>query len=296
MTVRTVKRSIGFLALALAACATPAIQTSPVSEPPAMTPNAPASPTADSSPGSAGQEPDMVRIEAGSFTMGTDRGPEDERPAHTVQLPAFEIDRLPITNAQFAAFLSQVGLKSQRGQRLFDIDDRDARIRGAGRKFQPWPGFEDHPVVEASWFGAREFCAWRGARLPTEAEWERAARGVEGRPYPWGEAPPDAIRAHFEAPAHQYLPAGSLPAGATREGALDMAGNVWQWVNSLYRPYPYRADDGREHPDDSGERVTRGGGHNSPQDHLRSAYRGRGLSRAPFAGHHNIGFRCARDA
>ena len=241
------------------------------------------------------QDGAMVRVEAGSFVMGTDDGPSDERPAHVVDLPAFEIDRLPVTTAQFAEFLSAVGATNGRGQNLFDVSDADARIHSVGDRFVPDPGYEAHPVVEPSWFGARDYCAWRAARLPIEAEWERAARGTDGRTYPWGDEPPDATRAHFGARYNDYLAVGAFPAGAGPGGVLDMAGNVWQWVSSLYRPYPYRADDGREDLDDPGERATRGGGHDSPAQALRSAHRGRGLSRAPAAGHHNIGFRCARD-
>jgi formylglycine-generating enzyme required for sulfatase activity len=243
-----------------------------------------------------GQDVAMVRVEAGPFVMGTDDGPADERPAHAVELAAFEIDRLPVTTAQFAEFLSEVGPRNGAGQNLFDVDDPDARIHRVGGRFAPDAGFEHHPVVEASWFGARDYCRWRGARLPTEAEWEKAARGEDGRLYPWGNDPPDATRARFGVRPNDYLPVGSFPASVSPVGALDMAGNVWQWVSSLYRPYPYRPDDGREDPEDPGERVTRGGGHSSPADTLRSSFRGRGLSRAPAAGHHNIGFRCARDA
>jgi iron(II)-dependent oxidoreductase len=242
----------------------------------------------------SGQGVEMVRVEAGPVLLGSDDGPADERPAHPVELAAFEIDRLPVTNARFADFLNAVGPTNARGQNLYDVADSDARIHRVGELFVADPGFENHPSVEPSWPGARDYCAWRGARLPTEAEWEKAARGADARPYPWGHDPPDATRAHFGARYNHYLPVGSFPAGAGPSGALDLAGNAWQWTSSLYLPYPYRADDGREDPDAPGERVTRGGGHDSPADHLRASYRGRGLSRGPTAGHHNIGFRCAR--
>lgn len=238
----------------------------------------------------------MVRIEAGPFVLGTDDGPTDERPAHPIDVSSFEIDVYPVRTADFAAFLTETGSRNSRGQNLFDLDDSDARIRRDGAGFEPTPGYASHPVVEASWFGARDYCIWREARLPTEAEWEKAARGPSDRPYPWGWEPPDSTRARYVARFNDYVAVGSFPAGATPEGLVDMAGNVWQWVSSLYRPYPYRADDGREDPDATGERVTRGGGHDSPGSHLRTSYRGRGLSRGPTAGHHNIGFRCARDA
>lgn len=244
----------------------------------------------------AQQPADMVLIPGGSFVMGTADGLADERPRHNVTLPAFRIDRLPVTNAQFALFLDAVGERDAAGRRHYDWDDSDARIHKRGGRYVADPGFEDHPAVEPSWRGARAYCLWRGARLPTEAEWERAARGADGRTYPWGEAPPDDTRARFAAAFNATVPVGRYAAGATPDGVQDLAGNVHEWTSSLYRPYPWRADDGREDADDPGERVTRGGGHDSRAAELRAAWRGKGVSRGPRAGHHNIGFRCAADA
>lgn len=241
--------------------------------------------------------PDMVRISGGAFTMGSDSEAADERPAHRVTLGLFLIDRRPVTQAEFAAFLNAIGrLVDEAGRRLYDWDDGDARIHRADGRFRADPGFEGHPVNEASWFGARAYCAWRGKRLPTEAEWERAAKGTEGRTYPWGEAPPDATRARFGQGWIETVPVGTLPLGATPEGVLGMAGNIHQWVSSLYRPYPYDPGDGREDPDATGERVTRGGAADTGAETLRTTWRGDGVSRGPRSGHHNIGFRCAKSA
>jgi iron(II)-dependent oxidoreductase len=231
----------------------------------------------------------MVTVPAGPFRMGSDDSEPDERPAHVVELPAFSIDRLTVTNAQFAAFLNAVGPRAAH----YDDDDADARIHLRGGKWVADSGYETHPAVEMSWHGARAYCAWRGARLPSEAEWEKAARGTDARRYPWGNEPPDATRARYGTGWNATAPAGSHPRGASPYRMLDAAGNVWQWVSSAYRPYPWRADDGRENPEADVVRATRGGGHDSAAAGITATQRGRTLSRAPKAGHHNIGFRCA---
>ncbi len=237
---------------------------------------------------------EMVSIPAGPFTMGSDTGPADERPAHRVELLAFAIDPTPVTNAQFAAFLNAAGPMNAAGERLYDVDDGDARIHQRGGKWVADPGFENHPVVEVSWFGARDYCAWAGKRLPTEAEWEKAARGTDGRKYPWGNSPPDQTRAQFSAGWNQTASVEKFPNGASPYGVLDLAGNAWEWVSSAYLPYPYKATDGREDLKAGPVRGTRGGGHDSPAEELTTTQRGRTLSRNFRSGHHNIGFRCAR--
>jgi len=235
----------------------------------------------------------MIEIPAGPFVMGSDSGPVDERPAYTIILGTFAIDRLPVTNAQFAEFLNSAGLTGPRGEKLFDHDDPDARIHRRESRWIADNGAERHPVVEASWDGASAYCAWRNARLPTEAEWEKAARGRDGRRFPWGNEAPDISRARFGAGWHDTAPVDAHPAGASPYGVLDMAGNAWEWVSSAYQPYPYRADDGREDLTPGPIRATRGGGQDSSADEITTTQRGRKLSRNPAAGHHNIGFRCA---
>ncbi|HEX2215146.1 MAG TPA: formylglycine-generating enzyme family protein [Xanthobacteraceae bacterium] len=240
---------------------------------------------------------EMVRIAGGAFMMGSDRGPADERPMHRVEMTPFFIDRRPVTNAEFAEFLNAIGgTRNDRGQNLFDWDDGDARIHKVQARWRPDRAFENHPAIEMSWYGARDYCTWKGKRLPTEAEREFAARGAEGRTYPWGEAPPDATRARFASGWGRTVVAGSLRDGATPEGVLDLAGNVHEWTSSIARPYPYRADDGRENPDEVADRVTRGGAADTGPETLRATWRGATVSRRATVGHHNIGFRCARDA
>ena len=271
----------------------------------------------------------MVDISGGAYTIGSDSGRADERPSHLVTLAPFRIDRFEVTNAQFTTFLKTVladppwdirligdaapgsadarviqgadaGLLMERThsparKTLVALDDEQSRIGVKSGRLVVQPGFEAHPVNEVTWYGARAFCAWRGARLPTEAEWEAAARGREGRVYPWGNQPPTPARAVFGRRSNETDAVGSRPAGATPEGVHDLAGNVAEWTSTLYRPYPYRRDDGRENVDASGERVTRGGDHvfDAAPEQLRGAFRA-GFSRAIAAGHRHIGFRCAK--
>jgi len=271
----------------------------------------------------------MVEIPGGTYTLGSEDGRPDERPVHTVTLAPFWIDRYEVTNAQFLAFLAAVlanpahdvqfagdavagtadgrvirgadagllmeNLQGPSRRTLVALNDNESRIGVRGGRLYVERGFEQHPVNEVTWRGAWEFCAWRGARLPTEAEWEAAARGRAGRTYPWGEEAPAPDRAVFGRRSNETEPVGGRPAGATPEGVHDLAGNVAEWTSTLYRPYPYRADDGREDPEAQGERVTRGGDHvfDTEPARLRAAFRA-GFSRAPLVGHRHIGFRCAR--
>jgi formylglycine-generating enzyme required for sulfatase activity len=238
-----------------------------------------------------------------------------------VRIAAFRIDRTEVTNAQFAEFLNALPVTPRgsaragnvsaenfepadrrlflevhepRGHSIMGLDDDEARIGLRDGRFAAEPGFEQHPVAEVTWAGAVAYCTWRGARLPTEAEWEAAARGRNARVFPWGNELPTNAHAVIGRRAGDTLPVASKPAGATPEGLLDMAGSLAEWTSSLYRPYPYRADDGREDPHASGERVTRGGDYTyqGAPEHLVTWHR-RGFSRAPASGHRHIGFRCA---
>jgi iron(II)-dependent oxidoreductase len=241
-----------------------------------------------------GESGEMIRIPAGPFLMGSNNGPEDERPQHRVEVAEIFIDRTKVTNSQFALFLNATGPGGPQGEKYFDIDDNDARVHRRDGKWLADVGFENNPVVEASWYGAVAFCRWAGKRLPTEAEWEKAARGSDARMYPWGNEPPDRTRAHFGAGWNDLKPVGSFPKGASPYGLVDAAGNGWEWVSSAYWPYPYNSKDGREELGKDLVRGTRGGGHDVRADELTTTHRGRHVSRNPRGGHHNIGFRCAR--
>lgn len=274
---------------------------------------------------SGAAEVQQVLIPGGRYVIGTDGGPRDARPAHEVVLSAFLIDRFEVTNVQFARFLNTLDVRPLRDaaagrvrardlagadaarllegregrevRTIYALDDEESRIEVRGGRFVAVAGFEHHPVAESTWAGARDYCRWRGARLPTEAEWEAAARGPEGRRFPWGMQSDVAARAVVGRRSGDTLPVGSRPLGATPLGVQDMAGSLQEWTSTLYRPYPYRPDDGREDSRDEGERVTRGGDYvfDSEADQLAGWYR-TGFSRAPGRGHRHIGFRCAADA
>ncbi len=236
----------------------------------------------------------MITIPAGPFMMGSNNGPQDERPVHNVKLPSFAIDRTPVTNSQFAVFLDVVGPGSREEERFYDVDDEDARIHQGDGQWLADDGFADHPVMEVSWFGAISYCGWAGKRLPTEAEWEKAARGTDGRKFPWGNSPPDSSTAQFDAEYNESVPVDRFPQGASPYGVLGFSGNAWEWVSSAYLPYPYDPSDGREDLRAGPVRGTRGGGHDSPAEELTTTHRGEDLSRNYRGGHHNIGFRCAK--
>ena len=238
----------------------------------------------------------MMLVNRGPFTMGSDRDGPNEAPAHRLYLGPFWIDRHKVTNREFADFLNARGPRSAEGEGYFDAEDADARIhRAQGPGERPrWvadAGFASHPVVEASWFGARDYCLWRGLRLPTEAEWEKAARGDDARRYPWGDAPPTPARAVYGRAYNATEP--SADRGASPHGVQDMVGNLREWTSSQYRPYPYRPDDGREGPEPTATRVVRGASHDDEALALRASIRRYYEHRGTRRGHHFVGFRCA---
>ena len=230
---------------------------------------------------------EMVYIPGGDFLMGSDVGRENERPAHLVHVNAFYIDRYPVTNEAYKRFVDATGHPVPH----YDVEwaepyaynwDPDKRTppQGKGR----------HPIVLVTWEDANAYAAWAGKRLPTEAEWEWTARGSDGRRWPWGN---DFIKdrcntkeaaVHGTTPVNRYSPGGDSPWGVG-----DMVGNVWEWTSSLYRPYPYDANDGRESQEAVGWRVLRGGSWRNDLDRARCVAR----LDADFLFFNNVGFRCA---
>jgi len=217
----------------------------------------------------------MIAIPAGEFTMGSDV--EDERPPHTVFVDGFEIDKLEVTNQEFERFVRETG-------HVTDAEKAGDTSWRYYAKDKP-----QHPVVKVSWNDANAYCGWAGKRLPTEAEWEKAARGTDARSYPWGNQW-DTARANAKEAGHRGTTAvGSFPAGASPYGVLDMAGNVAEWTTDWFKAYPggdfYSPYFGEKY------RVIRGGGWFSDQSLVRTTERS---ASAVELANDDVGFRCAR--
>ena len=198
---------------------------------------------------------DWVEVPAGDYVIGRDPGETRQR---RVDLDAFELTRTPVTNAQYGRFVAESGAPAP----------------------PHWPAPADHPVTFVDWHEASAFCVWAAGRLPTEAEWEKAARGTDGRSYPWGDEEDEGRAAVGAGMKHgSPVPVGNHPDGASPYGLLDLAGNVWEWTSTEYPP---------------GERVLRGGSFASPglawaRCTMRSHSR-------PLRRQAHIGFRVARGA
>ncbi len=205
----------------------------------------------------------LVRIPAGHFLMGSYEG-ENERPVRLVHLDAYDIDRHPVTNAQICAFLNERRDQQEGGRKWINLEGtigkERCRIRKDGEYFKVEPGFEEHPVIFVTWYGARAYAAWAGKRLPTEAEWEKAARGGQGRRYPWGNEFDKEKCNTNESELGHTTPVKQYPEGRSSHGCLDMAGNVWEWTDSWY--------DEKENT-----RVLRGGSWDFDVSFARCAYR-----------------------
>jgi len=228
---------------------------------------------------------DMVQIPAGEFTMGTDDRLPDEGPQHKVSLPAFYIDKYEVTNLQYKKFNDETNRKSPSHFRNRTYPD----------------GKADHPVTYVSWEDADAYCRWAGKRLPTDEEWEKAARGTDGRNFPWGNEFDVAkantpVRWEFLKKDGDTTPVGAFKAGSSPYGLYDMSGNVWEWTSSWYKAYP-----GNTHPTENyGEKykVLKGGswwdcsfykcGISAPS-YNRAFFLSRTRNKS-------FGFRCAKDA
>lgn len=261
---------------------------------------------------------EMVLVPAGPFRMGTTQEEldalyalcstvqgfdcqaqefESELPARDVNVSTYYIDAYEVTNAQYAGFLTVAGNQTSGGKLWYDALGAGARLFATGDQWQSDPAYANHPVTEVTWYGAEAYCEWRGGRLPTEAEWEKAARfdpaSNTARIYPWGNDQPNAALANFGVNVGGTREVGSYEAGQSALGLYDMAGNAFEWVLDWFTPNYEDADtENPRGPDESEYRVIRGGSWGDNPFLLRTANRGFIL---PTAALNFVGFRCHKD-
>lgn len=228
----------------------------------------------------------MVLVPAGEFVMGAPEGvgEADERPEHRVRIDAFYLDKYEVTVARYDKFLEATGW-------MRPVNWYQLELSEVG----------DRPVVGVSWNDAQKYCEWADRRLPTEAEWEYAARGTDGRRYPWGDAEPDAKLANYARTwSYDYYKkrleaVGSREASKSPFGVYEMAGNVWEWVADWYdaKYYARSPEKNPPGPESGTLKVLRGGSWNFSTQYLRATVR---LKYEPTAREADVGFRCAQDA
>jgi formylglycine-generating enzyme required for sulfatase activity len=225
----------------------------------------------------------MVPIPAGPFIRGTEKGGFDEQPQQTLYLSGFLIDKYEVTNSQYAAFVAATGHRKSGPPSRYAKNM--SRMRGVNQ-----------PVVYVSWDDAVAYCAWKGKRLPTEAEWEKAMRGTDGRLWPWGtvEIPHAANWARVDDGHEVSAAVGAVKSDVSPFGVMDGAGNVMEWVDDWYQENAYReaSKSDPQSPDYGTFRVIRGAGYASSGSDLRITSRNKMV---PDFRDETIGFRCAKD-
>ncbi|MCX6054360.1 MAG: SUMF1/EgtB/PvdO family nonheme iron enzyme, partial [Chloroflexi bacterium] len=234
--------------------------------------------TPNTSPNGTKDGMTLLLVPEGEFTMGSDVN-TDEQPIHAVYLDSFWIDQTEVTNAMYAQCVTEGACSEPNDSSSSTQNDYYGNST-----------FNNYPVIYVDWFQAKTFCEWAGGNLPTEAQWEKAARGTDERIYPWGNESPSCDLANIPGCKGDTTAVGSYPAGNSPYGALDMAGNVWEWVSDWYGTYPTGTAPNPQGPSSGEARGIRGGSWVDDTSDFRSAGRG-GMS--TMYGTNFIGFRCA---
>ncbi len=228
----------------------------------------------------------LLYVPAGEFKMGAadsdSQATAGEKPQHSVYLDAFWIDQIEVTNAMYAKCVTAGACQAPSSTK----SSTRASYYGNSQ-------FDNYPVIGVSWGDATAYCEWAGRRLPTEAEWEKAARGDDQRTYPWGNDAPDETRLNYNMEVKDTTRVGAYPTGASPYGALDMAGNVWEWVADWYGENYYATTPDRNPtgPTSGKYRVLRGGSWDDEAPYVRASGHGGVI---PVMRDVIIGFRCAR--
>jgi len=246
----------------------------------------------------------MVFVPAGNFSMGSNDGMPHEKPAHLVYLDDYYIDKYEVTNAQYATYLNEALAAGKIQYNSGDVTDfekiiidlSDAEISYSGGSFVVDSGKDNYPVIEVTWFGARSYAEFYEKRLPTEAEWEKAARGTDRRNYPWGNVDPSFLYCNFNFNVETTTPVGTYsPIGDSPYGCSDMAGNVNEWCADWYDKDYYNSnekDDNPQGPASGNYRVLRGGAYYFTKNFIRCSTRFKDRDDhvcSPY------GFRCVKD-
>jgi formylglycine-generating enzyme required for sulfatase activity/predicted Ser/Thr protein kinase len=243
----------------------------------------------------------MVLVPAGPFIMGTNDGDPDEGPAHPVSLSAYYIDVYPVTNARYVQFLNEVKTHQDDSGHLYVAIGQDTPIRMLGGRYVAQDGMEDHPASHVSWYGAEAYCLWAGKRLPTEAEWEKAARGDDQRSYPWGSEAPNQVtaagkpRCNAIGLATSTTPVDHFADSASPFGCFDMVGNAMEWCADWFQSGYYALAPGQDPtgPRSGSDRVCRGGCYHFDAWSVRATYR---INMDPSHLIQPTGFRCVMSA
>ena len=239
---------------------------------------------------------EMILIPAGEFIMGSPEGVgnDDEHPQHSVYLDDFLIGKYEVTNNQYVEFLNAVGRNDDgAGHEFVNMDIASIRLKN--EEYKVLKGWEDDPVIGISWYGSIAYAEWEGGRLPTEAEWEKAARGEDGREWPWGSSWDIEKCNSLESGLQRSIAVGSYPMGASPYGVHDMAGNVYEWLADWYQDDYYESSPQQnpKGPESGAFRVLRGG--SSAEVAAKCRPSTRFGQRPDDGGDSDFGFRIAKD-